>query len=107
MKHITDRDKFYSGCYGRASIIFYPFNIDGNKGIACGLGNLQKLSDGEPLTGRSSAEDDFKAEDDYVQLGDLYIQQGLLFREAGNEEAALESFNKAIKYEFSEVLLFL
>ena len=62
---IMDQDELYSGCYGRASITFYAFNTSGNKGIACGLNNLQKLEDGEPLGGRSSAESDFgKAEED-------------------------------------------
>jgi hypothetical protein len=56
---ILDQSEVYSGCYGRASITFYPFNTSGNKGIACGLNNLQKLSDGEPLGGRSRPEDDF------------------------------------------------
>lgn len=58
---ILDQTEFYSGCYGRASIIFYAYNANGNKGIACGLQNLQKLEDGEPLGGRSRAEDDFTA----------------------------------------------
>ncbi len=61
---IIDRGEVYSGVYGRASINFYAFNVNGNKGIACGLNNLQKLRDGEPLGGRSRAEDDFAAEDD-------------------------------------------
>lgn len=61
---ILDTNEFYSGCYGRASINFYAFNQNGNKGIACGLQNLQKLSDGEPLSGRSRAEDDFSTADD-------------------------------------------
>ena len=57
---IMDRDEFYSGCYGRASINFYAFNVSGNRGIAAGLNNLQKLEDGEKLGGSaSSAEDDF------------------------------------------------
>lgn len=48
-----------------ASITFYAFNSNGNKGIACGLNNLQKLRDGEPLGGRTRAEDvDFATEDD-------------------------------------------
>lgn len=64
-KPILDRDEVYSGCYGRASITFYAFNQNGNKGIACGLQNLQKLTDGEPLGGgRSRAEDDFATTDD-------------------------------------------
>lgn len=56
---ILEQDEVYSGCYGRASITFYAFNTNGNKGIACGLNNLQKLEDGESLGGRSRAEDDF------------------------------------------------
>ena len=57
---IMDSTEFYSGCYGHASITFYAFNSNGNKGIACGLNNLMKVKDGEPLGGRSKAEDDFK-----------------------------------------------
>jgi ssDNA-binding protein len=64
---ILDQSEFYSGCYGRASIIFYAYNANGNKGIACGLQNLQKTEDGESLGGRSRAEDDFDAvEDDFL-----------------------------------------
>ena len=54
----------YSGCYVRASITFYPFNTNGNRGIACGLQNIQKWCDGEPLNGRVRAEDEFDALDD-------------------------------------------
>lgn len=64
VKPIMDQDEVYSGCYGRASITFYAFNQNGNKGVACGLGNIQKLSDGEPLSGRSRAEDDFSSFED-------------------------------------------
>ena len=46
---IINHDDFYSGCYGRASISFYAFNANGNKGIACGLNNLQKIKDGDRL----------------------------------------------------------
>lgn len=56
---IMSQDEFYSGCYGRASINFYAFNNAGNRGIACGLNNLQKLADGEALAGGASAEEDF------------------------------------------------
>jgi hypothetical protein len=61
---ILDRSEVYSGVYGRASINFYAFNSNGNKGIACGLNNLQKIRDGEPLGGKSKAEDDFATEID-------------------------------------------
>lgn len=56
---ILSKNEFYSGCYGRASIRFYAYNQNGNKGIGCGLGNVQKLEDGQPLDGRTSAAEDF------------------------------------------------
>ena len=61
---ILNRSEVYSGVYGRASITFYAFNSSGNKGIACGLNNLQKIRDGEPLGGKASAESDFASDDD-------------------------------------------
>lgn len=64
LQAIIDPTELYSGCYGRASIVFYAYNANGNKGIACGLQNLQKLEDGEPLGGKTRAEDDFEAVDD-------------------------------------------
>lgn len=64
VKPILDRDEVYSGCYARVSLNFYAFNSNGNKGIACGLGNIQKIRDGESLGGRSSAADDFSIEED-------------------------------------------
>lgn len=61
---ILINSEVYSGVYGRASISFYAFNNNGNKGIACSLNNLQKIRDGEPLGGKTSAEDDFATDDD-------------------------------------------
>ena len=61
---IIDTAELYSGIYGRASINLYAFCVNGNRGIACGLNNLQKLADGEPLGSHSRAEDDFADEDD-------------------------------------------
>ena len=66
---ILDTSELYSGIIGRASVTFYAYNSNGNKGIACGLNNLQKLSDGTPLGGRSRAEDDFgglEEDDDFL-----------------------------------------
>lgn len=65
-QQIIDRSEVYSGVYGRASINFYAFNSNGNKGIACGLNNLQKIRDGEPLGGKASAESDFATDDDFL-----------------------------------------
>ena len=65
---ILDRSEVYSGCYARVSINFYAFNSNGNRGIACGLGNIQKVHDGEPLGGKSSAAYDFSTDfdDDFL-----------------------------------------
>ena len=60
---ILDHSEVYSGVYGRASITFYAFNANGNRGITCSLNHLQKIKDGDALGGRSSAEDDFATED--------------------------------------------
>ena len=68
VKRILDRSEVYSGCYARVSLNFFAFNSNGNKGIACGLGNIQKVRDGEPLGGKSTAADDFAtlADDDFL-----------------------------------------
>ena len=66
-QRIIDSTELYSGCYGRASVTFYAFNTSGNRGIACGLNNLMKTRDGQPLGGRSKAEDDFA---DYIDNAD-------------------------------------
>ena len=67
---ILNRSEVYSGVYARASINFYAFNSNGNRGIACGLGNIQKVRDGEPLGGKTSAADDFISDydgDDFLE----------------------------------------
>lgn len=61
---ILDQTEVYSGCYGRVSVTFYGFNSNGNRGVAAGLGNIQKLKDGEPLGGRVRAEAEFGTVDD-------------------------------------------
>lgn len=64
LNEILDPDEVYSGCWGRASINFYPFSVNGNRGIGVGLNNVQKLKDGEHLgAARASAESDF--DDDF------------------------------------------
>jgi len=56
---IRNPEEVYSGCYGRVSLTFYAFHMNGNRGIACGLNNIQKLRDGEPLGAILSAEEEF------------------------------------------------
>lgn len=69
LNKIIDQTEVYSGCYGNVSVNFYAYNEAGNKGVAAGLGNVQKVRDGEPLGGRTRAEDDFEAleaDDDFL-----------------------------------------
>lgn len=56
---IIQQTEIYSGIYARVSINFFPYNSNGKKGIGCGLQNVQKLEDGEPLAGRTTAAEDF------------------------------------------------
>lgn len=60
---VINRSEIYSGIYGRASITFYAYNRNGNKGIACSLLGLQKVSDGKPLGGSVCTADDFDVDD--------------------------------------------
>jgi len=69
-EEILDHAEIYSGVYARVQLSFYAFKMDVNSGIACGLQNIQKIRDGEPLGGRMRAEDafddDFQDEDGYL-----------------------------------------
>lgn len=56
---IIDEEEFYSGCYGYASVTFYAYEANGNKGVSAGLNNVMKTKDGERLGGRISADQDF------------------------------------------------
>ncbi|MBD5456336.1 MAG: DUF2815 family protein [Lachnospiraceae bacterium] len=65
MQNIINPADVYSGCYIRASINFFAYNSNGNKGIGCGLNAVQKIEDGEPLTMRVSAEEAFGGSNAY------------------------------------------
>lgn len=56
---ILDSTEVYSGCYAYASVNAFPYNTNGNKGVSFGLNHIMKVADGDPLGGRSRAEDDF------------------------------------------------
>ena len=56
---ISDRSEVYSGCEAVVVVNFYPFDFEGKKGVAAGLGNICKLRDGQRLSGGSSAAQDF------------------------------------------------
>lgn len=64
LNEIIDPADLYSGCYARVAVNFYPFNFNGKVGVAAGLQNIQKISDGEALSGGRSASEDFAAIED-------------------------------------------
>jgi hypothetical protein len=67
---IIDRDEFYAGCYARATVTAFAYDQKGNKGVAFGLNNVQKIRDGERFDGRTAATDDFEEVEDFVEDGD-------------------------------------
>lgn len=50
----------YSGMYARVTVNFFPYDSNGSRGVGCGLGNVCKTRDGDPLSGRATAEGDFE-----------------------------------------------
>ena len=67
VRPITDEDDVYSGMWAIVSVTFYAYDVNGNRGIACGLDNVMKTKDDTRLCGRSSAESDF----DGIELDDI------------------------------------
>lgn len=59
VEEIMDQSEFYSGCWARATVSVYAYSQAGNNGVNFGLQNIQKVRDGEPLSGRTKAQDDF------------------------------------------------
>lgn len=64
MEPITDEDEVYSGMWAYVSVTLYAYDVNGNKGIACGLNNVKKFKDDDRLGGRSSASADFDGMED-------------------------------------------
>ena len=61
----------YSGMYARVTMRFYGTNKGGNK-MCCGLGNVMKTRDGEPLgSGSASAASDFAGLEDFTAINPL------------------------------------
>ena len=75
---ILDPNAFYSGCYARATVNFYPYNTNGNRGVGCGLNNIQKIADGDPLSGRTTAEEDFGGSNAYAGSAAATISAAVL-----------------------------
>lgn len=56
---ITDEEEMYSGVWAYVSVTFFPYDTNGNRGIAVGLNNVMKFKDDDSLGGRASADSDF------------------------------------------------
>mgnify|MGYP000873549507 CR=1 FL=1 len=74
---IIDQTEIYSGVYARVSMQFFPYANSGKKGIGCGLGNIQKVEDGEPLGNRTTAADDFGDSTGFAPGAPAYPQQSV------------------------------
>lgn len=56
---VDSAEEVYSGVYARVSLNAYAYNTAGNKGISCGLNNVQIVAPGDYLGGKASADADF------------------------------------------------
>ena len=74
---IDDPAEVYAGCFARATVVAYAYDTAGNKGIAFGLQNVQKLADGDSFSGRKSAEDDFAddLDDEEDDMDDDFLEE--------------------------------
>lgn len=61
-RRITDQEEVYPGMYAVFSVTAFGYDVNGNKGIAFAINNVQKWEDGERLDSRVAAEDEFDAE---------------------------------------------
>lgn len=61
LQEIIEPQKFYAGCYARASVGAFAYDNKGNRGVSFGLNHLQLMKDGEPLSGRPTVSSAFEA----------------------------------------------
>lgn len=58
---IISPEEFYGGCYARATVSAFAYDVSGNRGVSFGLRNIQKERDGGPFSGRNAPGKDFDA----------------------------------------------
>ncbi len=75
-QEIIDADEVYSGCWMRATVNAYAYDVNGNRGVSLGLNNLQKMKDDTALSGKSNAKDDF---DEVEELNDVDAEDDIDF----------------------------
>jgi hypothetical protein len=62
---IVNEADFYAGCFARAQLYAYTYEVKGNVGVTFGLNHIQKIKDGEKFSGRQNAEDVFEDVEDF------------------------------------------
>lgn len=70
-----DPTEVYGGCYVRASVTAFSYDMSGKKGVSFALNNVWKLRDGDPFGSFQSAENEFSSvvctdEDAFGVMGD-------------------------------------
>jgi hypothetical protein len=79
----------YSGMWARVTINFYGYHQSGKKGVGCGLGNIMKTRDDEPLAGGASAAVDFAG------IGATYGAPAPAYPAANPQYAVQPAYNAA------------
>lgn len=74
---ILDKEEFYPGCYARATLIAFCYDVSGNSGVSFSLQNIQKVKDGESLSGKKKAEDEFEVIEDDSDSEENYSDDDL------------------------------
>ena len=75
---INDSDP-YGGCYIRARVLPYAYEIDNSKGVTLYLQNIQKVKDGEPFgAARTSIDQEFDVVDEESDNPANYKSSSLL-----------------------------
>ncbi len=72
VKPIQEPMECGSGDYANVSVNFFGFNANGNRGVAAGLGNIQKVKDGERLSGRVNASAEFEEIEEAEEIESVF-----------------------------------
>ena len=75
VQQILDPMECGSGDYCNVSVNCYPFNTNGLRGVAAGLGNVQLCKNGPRLAGKASAASEFAEIDDEDDWGDKELDE--------------------------------
>ena len=90
-QEIINPDEVYPGCWGRAQINLFPYDSMGNRGIGVGLNNIQKVMDGENLSGRPDPRTVFAGFDNsaYNDADDFAVAVGV----AADDFAVVDTYD--------------